>query len=243
MALNKSLTQRTSHEQSPPETPMGNRPGEGVRKDLSEPKPEDSEAVSPEVSFVVADEVLRQRIRAFIEEKPKPSIIQRVLNHSLFAILVSFILAVPLGGFLTYLYTRRQEEESSRRSFTDELNKTRVQKIGEVWEQLDKNEVIIDDLLRKYNETPGSKQEYFNKIESLIDENRVIVNKNRFWLGKLCHDELNKYFSATRPIVTNMLAGPPGIDLSELHTKREQTKQDIERIRNMFLTGNLELCR
>jgi hypothetical protein len=240
MALKKeSPEQRTSHEQPPLETLTGNILAEDGGA-LPKFKLEDNETVSPEVASMITDEVLRQRIRALMKKEPKPSIPQRVLNHSLFAILLSFILAVPVGGYLTYLYTQRQQVEASRRSFSDELNKIRVQKIGEVWEHLDKNEVVLDNLLEKSNQNPGSNREYFDKIESLIEEDIVIVNKNRFWLGTQAYDELNKYLNATRPIITDMLVGPPGIDLSELRRKREQTKQDIERIRTMFLAGELE---
>ncbi len=244
MALNEAaLRDPASQKQTPSDNPAGDKPDGHVAGEIAASNLGGGAALSPEVSSVITDELLRERIRALTGEKPEPHRLKRLLNHSLFAILVSFILAVPVGGFLTYLYARWQQEEASRRSFSDELNKVRVQKIGEVWEQLDKNEVTLDDLLKKSNSTPGSNKELFDKIETLIDENRVVVNKNRFWLGKQCYDKINNYLSATRPIVADMLVGPPGVDVGELRAKREQAKQDIERIRNMFLTGEQEPCK
>lgn len=201
-------------------------------------------------SSVIARELLKL-IDKLTEEKPKPSKTQRFFTHPLVIVIIGFILSVPLGGYFTSIYTRKQMElEKSRdiqqqelvrqRSFSDELNKIRIQKIGEVWEQIDKNEVDIDDLLERTNKASDSNQKDFDTIYRLVKEDVSIIDKNRFWLGDQTANRIKNYLKINSSYALDKLLGPPGIDLSETVKKREQAKQDILQIRNMFLKGEPE---
>jgi hypothetical protein len=241
MALKEAaLRDPASQEQTPSENPAGGKPDEHVTEEVAASNLEGGAALSPEVSSVITDEVLRQRIRTLMGEKPEPHWLKRLLSHSLFALLISSALTV-YGVILTNYYTRRQQEVASRRSFSDELNKIRIQKIGEVWEQIDKNEISIDDLLENAKNSPDSdnqKDQYVAAINKLFQEDRVIISKNRFWLGEHYHNKIKEHLGENVRLALNILLAQRGTDLSDLIEKRERTKQDILQIRESMLSGD-----
>lgn len=206
---------------------------------------EDGEPVNPDVSPVVTDEVLRQRIRVLIDEKPKPSTFQTISSNPLVLVLASFLLSVPIGAFLTYYYGKQQLELAARRSFSDELNKIRIQKLGEVWEHIDENELTIDHLLddslsaRANPKDSSANDERGDKIRNLIEEDFAIISKNRFWLGELNYKRIRTYLDLNIKYALSKLLDPRGTDLSEVFQKREEAKQDILKTRSMFLAGEL----
>lgn len=235
--------QPASHGRTIPANTADNKLDGSVSNTAAESNLEDTKSINPEVASLIK---IIERLTT--EKTRQSSRLQRFLTHQLFLIIVSGIIGVGLTHYYTlkqkdidYQRSLQQLELTSQRSFSDELNKVRIQKIGEVWEQIDKNEITLDDLLNKANQASGSNKEYFDKIKSLIEQDLVMVNKNRFWLGKPAYNELNNYLDTTRQIVFDMLLGQPGIDLSEPLRKREQAKQDVERIRDMFLAGAPEL--
>src|SRR5207253_6343300 len=82
---------------------------------------------------------VEQALRDLIDEKSKPSRLHAMLAHPLVVVLAGGL----VGGLLTHYYTYRQkdvdynrsllqQEMTRRQSFSDELNKTRVQKLGEL---------------------------------------------------------------------------------------------------------------
>jgi hypothetical protein len=177
----------------------------------------------------------------FIEEKRTPSRFQRLLNHPLFLMVIGFLLTSVIGGLLTSYYTLQQKEIESQRSFSDELNKARVQKIGEMWEEIDKTESTIDEILNKADRDPNSnKQVILDQILKLIAEETTTINKNRFWLGEHNYNYLINYLAINSQYVQDKLMGQPGIDLNDTIKKREQAKQDILQIRNSFLNAGSE---
>ena len=206
---------------------------------------EDRQLMRPDVSSLITDELLRHRIRTLMEEKPKPSRVQRLLTHQLFLTVVGFLLTGLIGGLLTYYYTLKQkdldyhralqqQELASQRSFSDELNKIRIQKIGEVWEQVDRNEVLLDNLLEQANKSSTSdnqKNQSVDAINNLIQEDRIILNKNRFWLGEQNYNRFQNYLDKNVRIALNMLLARPGTDFSEIIEERKNAKQDILQIR------------
>lgn len=227
------------------------KPAENVSGKVAEANVAEGESVNPYVSLVVSDEVLRHRIRTLIDEKVKPSKFQSISTHPLLIVVVSFILSIFIGGFLTHYYSLKQMElENSRniqqqelarqRSFSDELNKIRIQKIGEVWEQLDKTEVDLDSLLDRANNGTNSNRKDVDSIISLVKGDLAIINKNRFWLGEQTYNQIKDYLDINGRYALDKLLGQPGIDLSDSLKKREQAKQDILQIRRMFLKGELE---
>jgi hypothetical protein len=249
-----ALEQTASQEQFSLENPRANKLEEIVSGKMAESNLDEGKPADPDVSSVITDEVLRNRIRVLIEEekKPKPSKFQSISTNPLTLVVLSFLLTGLLGGLLTYYYTAKQQELDFHRniqqqelvrqqSFSDELNKIRIQRIGEVWEQIDKNEVTLDSLLDKANnESSMNKKELFDKIISVVEEDIEVVNKNRFWLGEPTYNRLKDYLDITGRYVSDMLLGYPGIDLSETLKKREKAKQDILQIRSLFLTGESE---
>lgn len=233
--------QLASNEQSPSKDSKDDRFELTVGDHAAESSDQDGELVGPNVSRIITDEVLRHRIRSVLDEKPKPSKLSGISNSPLISVVVGFVLYALIGGSLTYYHGIQQQEIARKQSFSDELNKIRIQKIGLVWEKIDKNEVTLDDLLDRINKAPGSNSEDFAKLEKLIDEDLTIINENRFWLGEPAYDQLKDYMAKTGYYASDMLVGSPGIDLSEALKHRKHAKQDILRVRSMFLRGELEL--
>jgi hypothetical protein len=240
-----ALKQPASQEQSGSQNSTTNRPEDRVHGDSPETIVEDRQLVHLDISSLIRDEVLRYKVRTFIEEKPTSSRLQRFLSHQLFLTAIGFLLTGVMGGLLTYYYTLKQkdldyhraiqqQELASQRSFSDELNKVRIQKIGEVWEQVDKNEVLLDSLLEQANKSSMSdnqKNQNVDAINNLIREDRVIINKNRFWLDEQNYSRFQNYLDKNVKIALNMLLARPGTDVSEIIEERKYAKQDILQIR------------
>lgn len=243
MASNIALKQSTSQNQTGLGSSKDNQlegdsgKAAGAKEDSGEP------VINPEVLSTVTDEVLRARIRKLIEEKPKPTRFERLSNNNLIVAvtvaIISFALTYIVGGLLTNHYSNKQQELARQRSYSDELNKTRIQKFGDVWEQINENEVILDGLLNKANRTPGSNKEDFDKINQLIDEDIAVINKNRLWLGKVTYNQLREYVDKTGRYSLNMLLSQPGTSVNR--QEREQAKQEIIEAWNLFLKGEPEL--
>ena len=246
MALKEAaLKQPTSQEQTGSPNPTAKELGSDVREGAVGATAEDKRITHDDVSALVTDEVLRYRIRTLLEEKPTPPRLRRFLNHPLVIGLViaavGFILTTTLGGILANYYSVRQQELASQRSFSDELNKLRIQKIGEVWEQIDKNETLLDSLLEQANKPSlpdGQKNQTVDTINNLIQEDRAIINKNRFWLGEQNYNKFQGYLDKNVKIALNMLLARPETDFSEILEDRKHAKQDILQIReSMRLEG------
>jgi hypothetical protein len=225
-----ALNQSASQEQPVLQNPTANRLEGNISEEIATPTLKNGEPVNVDVRSVISDEVLRYRIRTLIKEEPRASVLKRFLNHPLF---IGLIIAA-LGGLLTYYYSVKQQELASQRSFSDELNKIQIQKIGEVWEQIDKNEILLDDLLDKANKTSNSNNQNnqnVDAINNLIQEDRIVVNKNRFWLGEQNYNRLQDYLDKNVRIALNILLARPGTDFKEIIEDRKHAKQDILQIR------------
>jgi hypothetical protein len=137
----------------------------------------------------------------------------------------------------------QQEELARRQSFSDEINRIRVQKLGEVWQKLDEDEFAINRLLDDSNTFEGPNQDSSLKtkrvedITGLIYNDQAMTSKYRFWLGEDLFHKTTGYLNMNVTYALNKLAGPPGADLSELIKKRDEAKQDILKIRTLFLEG------
>ncbi|HMG74999.1 MAG TPA: hypothetical protein VK582_15970 [Pyrinomonadaceae bacterium] len=239
------------------------RPAAQQRSDLKNPKAasfeenlsrevtgsdvDDGNPIDSNASSVITDEVIRHRIRTLIDQKPKPSTLRTISTHPLLVVVVGGFMGVLLTHYYTsqqkdleYNRVIQQQELARQESFSDEVNKIRVQKLGEVWEEIDKNEVTLDGLLDRANKTSGSNKKDFDEIDKLINQDLLIINENRFWLGQSTHHQLKDYMDKTGRYALDMLLGPPGIDLNEALEKREQAKQNIVHLRIMFLKGEPE---
>jgi hypothetical protein len=58
----------------------------------------------------IQDEVLKSRIRRFIDEKPASRFFHRLSTNPLVSVITAFILTGLLGGFLTNYYNSKQKE-------------------------------------------------------------------------------------------------------------------------------------
>jgi hypothetical protein len=235
MTLKQATRKRdTSQEHSASPNAATGGPESPPREGFTGATAKDEQPIPPEISALISDEVLRHRVRSFIEPKPTPSWFQRLINSQVFLTFLGFLLTGVIGGALTYFYTLKQQELTSQRSFSDELNKIRIQKIGEVWEQVDKNEVLLDAQLleaTKESVSDAKKNRNVDAINNLIQEDRVIINKNRFWLGEGNYQKLQNYLDKNVNMTLNMLLARPGTDFSAIIEERKRAKQDILQIR------------
>lgn len=229
-----TLKRGSSPEHSASPNTLADSPDNPSREGGTGATEEDKQPIPLDISALISDEVLRHKIRGFIEPKPTPSWFQRLINSQVFLTFLGFLLTGVIGGALTYVYTLKQQELTSQRSFTDELNKIRIQKIGEVWEQVDKTEVLLDAQLieaTKESVSDAQKNRSVDAINNLIEEDRIIVNKNRFWLGEGNYQKLQNYLDKNVNITLNTLLARPGTDFSNTIEERKSAKQDILQIR------------
>jgi hypothetical protein len=248
--------QPTSQKRSGIETPKpeelaGSVPEESevsATAELEDAIVEDQKAVPPDALSVIILEELRALRNG--KSKSRFSRIQTFSNNALVVVFFSGL----VGGALTYYYTQRQknldyarsvqqQELGRRQSFSDEVNKLRIQKFGEVWEQLDEHEFAIDRLLDdRWFEIEADKDSKSNNkivddIRKLIDEDKALTSKNRFWLGEDLYNKTMEYLDMNVQYALNKLVVRRGTNLSEFLKKREDAKQDILEIRRLFLEG------
>lgn len=245
-----SFRQPASPDYRGSENPPSNRPEENVSEKVAESNPEDSKPADSEASSLttVIESLSKVIEQLSAEKKPEPSKFKRFLIHpfltsSLFVVFFTGL----VGGALTYYYTSLQKEVdhqrsiqqlqlASERSFSDELNKIRIQKIGEVWEQIDKNEVMIDSLWEKAYEASDSNNQNVEAINALIQEDKVIASKYSFWLGKELYNKIQDYLEKNVRLALNMMLAPQGTDLSKLLEERKNAKQDILKVKESMLS-------
>ena len=216
---------------------------ESMNAAKSESGRERDESVKPDVAYV------EQALRDLIDEKRKPSRLHAMLAHPLVVVLAGGL----VGGLLTHYYTYRQkdvdynrsllqQEMTRRQSFSDELNKTRVQKLGELWGRLDEDEFTINRLLDESafegpNEDSISKDKRADEIHRLIHDDQVMATRYRFWLGEELFQKTTAYLNINVKYALNKLMTPSGTNLSDVMKKRDDAKEDILKIRTKFLTG------
>lgn len=172
-------------------------------------------------------------------ESPPPKR-RSISTNPLALVVVGFLLSTIPGGLLTFYYGSLQQEIAARRSFSDEVNKIRLPKLGEVWERLDEDEFTINRLLRTSEvpyADPGSKDKIVEEIRKLIGEDKALVSKHRFWLGEGLFRKTSDYLDMSIDYAVKKITAPPGTDLSELIRKRDNAKEDILKVRQMFLEG------
>jgi hypothetical protein len=153
---------------------------------------------------------------------------------------LGFVLTGLVVTLLTAYLTNKQSERAAERSFIDESNKLRIQKIGEVWEQLDHDEHTIDELLDPDEDivakfpTPGNRAK---EIERIVQADRASVSKNRFWLGQSISDRINNYLNANIKYSLGKLSGTPEADLEGAKNARDAAKLSVDLIREELLRG------
>jgi hypothetical protein len=232
--------QPPSHGQSDLESPRPEELERSVNAKAAEPNVEDHKPGKPDDPSEL--EALRLRIRMLTDEKSTSSKGQGISTNPLALVVVGFLLSTIPGGFFTFYYGRLLQELAARRSFSDEVNKIRVQKLGEVWEQLDKDEFAINRLLddRAFegaNKDSSSNNQRVDDVRRLINDDQAMASKYRFWLGEDMFHKTTGYLDLSVKYALNKLIAPRGTDLSELIKQRDAAKQDIVQIRSLFLEG------
>jgi hypothetical protein len=153
-----------------------------------------------------------------------------------------FLLSAGLGGFFTYLYTQKAQDLAAERSFSDELNKLRIQKVAEVWERVDQDQIKIDTLVNHITDNNASDKATQNavlqEIEKLIETDKETVGQYRFWISQETYDKLNRYLDATIFLITRQILEPEA-DIESLLRDREAARSDIESERAKFLNSRL----
>jgi hypothetical protein len=196
----------------------------------------------PVISSTIDNEIIRSQIRAVLDEKPKRSRIEAISTNPLVAVLLGSVLTVIVGGFLTSRYAREQQDLAARRSFSDEINKTKVQKLAEVWEQLDSDELVINNILEERrlkwpDKDPAVNNERLVEINKRISNDQSIATKYRFWLGESMYKTTMRYLDASIDYAINNLTSKPGADLSEFKKKRDAARQEMLQFRSALLAG------
>jgi hypothetical protein len=179
-----------------------------------------------------------------MKKKPRKSRLGSFSNNALVVVVVGSF----FGTVLTNIYAFRLKDMEYERadklarleSLTVELNKIRMHKIGEVWEQIDENEVGLDKLLDSVNRTPSPDKVRFAQTTTVITKDIIIINKNRFWLGEEMYDQLLKYMAINAELVELSFLGRPGIDLSKPRKRRSEAKHNIIKLRNVLVSTERE---
>ena len=182
----------------------------------------------------VIEEVM-SRLQALLDQKPKETRWQRFSTNALVLLIAGVLLSGFIGGAITLIYSTKQNQLAAERSFSDELNKQRIQKLAEVWERLDEDEGAIDRLLNQPEDpqNPDDKNQRAKQIEKLIQEDRRTVDKYRFWLGE-SHSKIHEYLDASSLYAIQKLVGSDD-KLDALLKHRKTLKSDLDAERDKSL--------
>lgn len=202
------------------------------------------ESVDAHVAQTISDEVLRDRIRKLISEPKPESWLKRISKNPLSLLIVGFILTTLGGAILTNYYNSRQAEVQRQRSFVDELNKIRLNKMGDVWEKVYLYEASVNDVMQQFEVSmresnvqlripPGNDVlKHHEKSESLHDELVDVLNKNRFWIADENYQDIQGYANATYDYY---LAKKSGKITKEQEAKRVQARDNLIKVRERML--------
>jgi hypothetical protein len=165
--------------------------------------------------------------------------------------LIVAICGIVVGALVTQSYaywqknvelkrTAEQQELFREHSFSDELNKISILKLGEVWERIDENELMIDGLLGSpataqfMKPNPESNDKRVDDLQRLIRQDKSILNKNKFWVGEELYKKTDAYLDIhIKYGINKILSGD--IDLDELKRNREAAKSDLLNARSIYL--------
>jgi hypothetical protein len=199
----------------------------------------------------VDDEIIRHRIRRLIEE-PKPAPRWKgVLTHPFFLLFVGFMLTTLVGGLLTYYYSVEQAKLQSRRSFIDELNKTKIGKIADIWERVFIYEASVEETMRTFSlrapadegdsasqmdvvvATDTNPKESYQRSVALHKELIDTLNRHRFWLEEDDYLAIKEFANATYKYFLDLASGR---NTREIKDKRDQARGRLSKVREKMLS-------
>lgn len=195
---------------------------------------------------LVVEEVMI-KLQSLLDQKPKETLIQRFSTHPLFLLLAGVALSGFIGGIIgtrvAHNYSIKQHEVAAERSFSDELNRLRIQKLSEVWERLDEDEGAIDRLLNQPDDkqNPEERNLRAKEIDKLIQEDRRTVDRHRFWLGAQ-NPKIHWYLDTSSLYAIKKLIGSES-DLETLLKQRKDAKSDIDSARDEFLKSSVDRAK
>jgi len=181
-------------------------------------------------------------VKSLIKDNRKTRIEELTSNPAVIVVLtvvLTFVFTV-VGNLLANYLTIYQQQLAAERSFIDESNKLRIQKIGDVWEQLDQDEHTIDRLLEADNEIAAkfpTANDRVKEIERIVGSDRAMVSKYRYWLGQVISEKINNYLNANIKYSIRKLSGISATDLKADKEARDRAKGDVDKIREELLRG------
>jgi hypothetical protein len=217
---------------------------------------EKNEELDSQTTQTIADEVLRYRIRKLIEEPKPASCWKRLLTNQLFLLIVAFVLTGVVGTYLAHYYNGKQseleyqrsfhlKELESERSFANELNKTKLSKIAEVWEKVYLYEAAVEEAMQGVDiksesageanvQIPSGRDPRTAKEQSkgLKKELLDLLSKNRLWLDDDNYYKIKEYAEV---IYDYYFAKQTGLDLEKWTEKRDQARASVSLIRDKLL--------
>jgi hypothetical protein len=174
-------------------------------------------------------------VKNLIKDNRKTKL-QELTSNPAVIVILTFVLTSLVGTVLT-IY---QQQRAAERSFIDESNKLRIQKIGDVWEQLDQDEHTIDRLLEADDEIAAkfpTANDRVKEIERIVSGDRAMVSKYRYWLGQVISEKINNYLNANIKYSLRKLSGISATDLKADKEARDKAKWDVDQIREELLRG------
>jgi hypothetical protein len=156
-------------------------------------------------------------------------------------------------------YQRELHKQTLERTynFSDDLSKTKIQKIGEVWESVYVYESVAEDAMNQINswvrdskpnpaklQASGKQEEVDESLKELsaigerlntkADELSIVLNKNRFWIGEYDYWAIRKYIKETGSYIMAILTEDK--EGQKVHAKRRgAARQTMRQIRNKLL--------
>lgn len=170
------------------------------------------------------------------------------LGNEILKIVIDKLLigAILLG--LGFAANHMLEQYRNKESFKTELNKTRVAKVGEVWELLYAFEADVDKLVQEYTkivlEAKSDKEQVKKQKEVLtpiaaqgrqsLEKFMRIANQNRFWIG----DEMYREVMAYIDVLGDLMNAYWSYDVDKINQsdkKRTELRKNVKQIRDKLL--------
>ena len=142
-------------------------------------------------------------------------------------------------------------------SYNNDINKVRINKIGEVWEKVDTFNGIIGEQLfrmRKLIDRSWAKPrdpnfDFAKEMDQLTEQQKgnmalkmevaTTLERNRFWIGEDTYQQINNYLNISQDYMEARYLGNSTSEreqkAKELEIKMNQARQNLDEIKRKFL--------